>query len=99
MRIVCQDVVKAAEKLGIVTDELKHEEAALAVQQHKVATISESMEQRETRYKDAGEHDRLICSARVKILIRPSSRSVFAVLEETKQIVQLCDKKRDNHDD
>ena len=54
MRIVCQDVVRAAEKLGVVSDELKREEAALAVQQHKVSTISESMEQREARYKDTG---------------------------------------------
>ena len=54
MRVVCQDVVRAAEKLGLVTDELKHESAALAVQQHKVATITEAMEQREARYKDAG---------------------------------------------
>ena len=54
MRIVCQDTVRAAEKLGLQTEELKHEATALALQQHKVATISESLEQREARYKETG---------------------------------------------
>ena len=54
MRIVCQDVVRAAERLGLATDELKHESEELAKQQHKVATISETMEHQEARFKDTG---------------------------------------------
>ena len=95
MRIVCQDVVRAAEKLGVVSDELKREEAALAIQQHKVATVSESLEQRETRYKDAGTLEFHASRG------NPYSHRyiVFAVLDETKQIVQLCDKKREVGED
>ena len=43
-----------AERLGLATDELKHESEELAKQQHKVATISETMEHQEARFKDTG---------------------------------------------
>ncbi|KAJ3558814.1 hypothetical protein NM688_g705 [Phlebia brevispora] len=77
MRIVCQDAVRAAEKLSTNVGELKQEETALALQQYKVASISEAIEEREARYREA----------------------VCTVLEETKRIVQLCDKKRESHEE
>ncbi|KAF7799535.1 hypothetical protein EIP86_010772 [Pleurotus ostreatoroseus] len=75
MRIACQDAVKAAERLGLRTDELKHEEAALALQQHKLLTISDAIEGREARYREAGT--RTPSSARADLPLATRSLTIL----------------------
>ena len=99
MRILCHDAVVAAEQLGLNTDALKREQQALAEQENKVFVITDHMEHSEGIYREKGQsHSYPIVYAK-KIVVNVDCHPVLAVLEETRRVVSLCDKKRDQHDD
>lgn len=54
MRIICHDVVVAAEQLGISTDMLKREQQALSEQENKVVAMTDHMERKEAGYRERG---------------------------------------------
>ena len=94
MRIVCHDALIAAEQLGINTDLLQREATALALQENKVIAITDHMEHKEGYYREKGEYR---CSI-VYCWCIDARTAVMNVLEETRRVVQLCDKKRDQQD-
>ena len=54
MRIVCHDALVAAEHLGLNTDSLQREAAALAEQENKVVALTDHMEHKEANYREKG---------------------------------------------
>lgn len=96
MRIICHDAVVAAEQLGVDTDLLKREQQALAEQENKVVAMTDHMERKEAMYRERGASPGLSIARRW--VLNSLMFAVLAVLEETKRVVALCDKKRDQHD-
>ena len=54
MRIICQDVIVAAEQLGVNTDMLRREQQSLSEQENKVVAITDHMERKEGMYREKG---------------------------------------------
>ncbi|KAI0756924.1 hypothetical protein C8Q80DRAFT_1092635 [Daedaleopsis nitida] len=76
MRVLCLRVEESQERVKIETEHLRRDEHAVKIQEHKILSSSEQIEQKQAEFQ----------------------AKVLAVLEESKRVVQLCDKKRDIHE-
>ncbi|TFY67127.1 hypothetical protein EVJ58_g1819 [Rhodofomes roseus] len=96
MKRMCRGVSEASERLRLEMEKLHRDEEAVRKQEDRLLHTIEQLERKETQFRDKG----MSCSNLVPthgVLMR-FSPVVVSVLEETKRVVHLCDKKRDIHE-
>lgn len=94
MRALCSKVEESQERVRQETEHLRENENAVRIQENKVLASSEQIEQKQAEFQAKGESvDGFNHFTRTLTLC-----AVLAVLEESKRVVQLCDKKRDMHE-
>lgn len=94
MRALCMEVEESQERVRRETAQLRENENAVKIQESKILTSSEQIEQKQAEFQAKGTS--VDCIDHLTCILR--SFAVLAVLEESKRIVQLCDKKRDMHE-
>lgn len=97
MRVLCQRVEESQERVRIETEQLHQNQQAAKLQENKILISSEQIEQKQSEFQAKGalfspNH----CPLRTDSCC--ATCVVLAVLEESKRVVALCDKKRDIHE-
>ena len=94
MRALCSKVEESQDRIRQEMEHLRENENAVKVQENKVLASSEQIEQKQAEFQAKGEFVGGINHLTFTLTLC----TVLAVLEESKRVVQLCDKKRDIHE-
>ena len=93
MRALCLRVEESQQRVRMETEKLREDEQAVKVQENKILASSEQIEQKQAEFQAKGPYSPQLAFDRFLMFL-----AVLAVLEESKRVVQLCDKKRDIHE-
>ena len=93
MRALCLRVEESQQRVRMETEKLREDEQAVKVQENKILASSEQIEQKQAEFQAKGPYSPQLAFERFLMFL-----AVLAVLEESKRVVQLCDKKRDIHE-
>ncbi|PCH33688.1 hypothetical protein WOLCODRAFT_135267 [Wolfiporia cocos MD-104 SS10] len=90
MRALCRNVAESSERIRIEMERMHKDEEAVRRHEDRLLHTVGQLEQKERQFREKGTRISL------RQLRSLTSGAVTSVLEETKQVVQLCDKKREH---
>ena len=95
MRHLCITVEEAQERVKLETENLRQNQQMVKIQENRILARGEQLAKKQAEFQAKG-----VCSPPTpsRYVRQQTFPAVLSVLEESKRVVQLCDKKRDIHD-